>query len=629
MSEQSEHPPITLSKQPAWQPKQLVVFDALNSADLMVNLHVVFFGGGREVMVHVGIFPHWPTRVVLPLETASGATLFMKRTPGRFKATVHGGNLAFADLEGVRIDVPEAARELVTLSNAHIADTAPSDFPMPEKPVVDDLHQWTGREWPGKAASIDDVRAALTAEMSAVSPLYPEGWSKYGGWKAKRLSSTGWFRAENDGRRWWLVDPDGFAFWSMGPDCVRIDAHANVDGIESAYATPLPDAAQAPHLWSQRKGEKLFNGLAHNLERALGDKWYEQWQELTRRRLVAYRFNTIANWSDPKAYQFCRIPYVFTMAGFPSTRMCIFRDFPDVFSPEYEANCRAFAHQLGHVAEDEYMIGYFMTNEPQWAFLADFDLGVQLMRDDRKSSSRDAFIAFLKDKYQTVAALNAAWGASFQTLEDLRKRQDLAALPQSKADTQAFTAEAVERYVRLPAKTCKQADPHHMNLGLRWAWIHSDYQLAGHKYLDAFSINCYQLKPDAAQIEQLTSKTGKPILIGEFHIGALDRGLPSGGIRNTATMAESAKAYRYYMENAAAIPGLVGAHYFQWNDQPVLGRFDGENMQIGFCDTTGRMYPELAASATLTHQEVYRVAAGEKAPFAEEPVTVPQGTLVW
>jgi hypothetical protein len=197
------------------------------------------------------------------------------------------------------------------------------------------------------------------------------------------------------------------------------------------------------------------------------------------------------------------------------------------------------------------------------------------------------------------------------------------------ADTREFTRQAVERYVRLPAEACRRADPNHLNLGLRWAWIHSDYQLAGHQYLDAFSINAYELCPNEQAIADLVRKTGKPVMIGEFHIGSLDRGLPSGGIRNTRTLRESADAYRYYVEQAAAIPGLIGAHYFQWVDQHILGRFDGENMQIGMQDITGRIYPELADATRLSNGSIYAVAARLRVPFAARPDAVPFGTLVW
>jgi len=40
--------------------------------------------------------------------------------------------------------------------------------------------------------------------------------SRYGGWKARRVKATGFFRTEQVDGRWWLVDPEGYLFLSVG-----------------------------------------------------------------------------------------------------------------------------------------------------------------------------------------------------------------------------------------------------------------------------------------------------------------------------------------------------------------------------------------------------------------------------
>jgi hypothetical protein len=66
-----------------------------------------------------------------------------------------------------------------------------------------------------------------------------------------------------------------------------------------------------------------------------------------------------------------------------------------------------------------------------------------------------------------------------------------------------------------------------------------------------------------------------------------------------------------------ARPELVGIHYFQWLDQPVFGRYDGENYNIGFMDICNRSYKELTEAAVKSHLKVYKVANGEVSPFDE------------
>ena len=62
------------------------------------------------------------------------------------------------------------------------------------------------------------------------------------------------------------------------------------------------------------------------------------------------------------------------------------------------------------------------------------------------------------------------------------------------------------------------------------------------------------------------------------------------------------------MEKAAAHPYGVAAHWFQYNDQFCLGRFDGENYQIGMMDVCMQPYPELMEAAYQTSKvlDVYK-----------------------
>jgi hypothetical protein len=67
-----------------------------------------------------------------------------------------------------------------------------------------------------------------------------------------------------------------------------------------------------------------------------------------------------------------------------------------------------------------------------------------------------------------------------------------------------------------------------------------------------FSINCYMERVPADKLRPLSEKLGMPILIGEWHFGALDVGLPASGIGRVANQEERGKAFRVYLETAAA-----------------------------------------------------------------------------
>ncbi|MNI07928.1 hypothetical protein D3C73_609480 [compost metagenome] len=187
-----------------------------------------------------------------------------------------------------------------------------------------------------------------------------------------------------------------------------------------------------------------------------------------------------------------------------------------------------------------------------------------------------------------------------------------------------FNRLMIRRYVEIPARACKAADPHHLNLGMRYAWISNEDLLEGCEAFDVFSINCYQFQPDRALIERISKRLKRPVMIGEYHFGAADSGLPAYGIRAVATQPDRGLAYRYYVEQAAAIPELIGVHYFQLNDQTVLGRFDGENYQIGVVDVCQRPYQAFVEQMKIAHQNMYEVRTGRIDPFTQAPEEIPK-----
>lgn len=78
-------------------------------------------------------------------------------------------------------------------------------------------------------------------------------------------------------------------------------------------------------------------------------------------------------------------------------------------------------------------------------------------------------------------------------------------------------------------------------------------------------------------------------------------------------------AYRVSLEHAAARPWCVGAHYFTTYDQSALGRFDGENFNIGFLDVCHRPSEPLVEAARESHDRLYDLAVGDSDPYDDKP----------
>ncbi|HBY70899.1 MAG TPA: hypothetical protein DEG06_01540, partial [Lachnospiraceae bacterium] len=66
----------------------------------------------------------------------------------------------------------------------------------------------------------------------------------------------------------------------------------------------------------------------------------------------------------------------------------------------------------------------------------------------------------------------------------------------------------------------------------------------------------------------------------------------------------------------------IGIHYFEWNDQPLLGRFDGENMQHGLIDVCNKPHYACVEKMQETSLKMYEILNGEIPPTKETGVYV-------
>jgi hypothetical protein len=71
---------------------------------------------------------------------------------------------------------------------------------------------------------------------------------------------------------------------------------------------------------------------------------------------------------------------------------------------------------------------------------------------------------------------------------------------------------------------------------------------------------------------------------------------------------------------------VIGTHWFQWLDQPVTGRNDGENYNIGFIDDTDQPYAEMIAGAKRTHERLFHIHSGKIPPTDQLPKASEAGT---
>ena len=128
------------------------------------------------------------------------------------------------------------------------------------------------------------------------------------------------------------------------------------------------------------------------------------------------------------------------------------------------------------------------------------------------------------------------------------------------------------------------------------------------KYCDAISYNIYELSLSAFRLPE---GIDKPVMIGEFHFGALDRGLFHPGLIQTKNQTERGEAYETYVASALRHPNVIGTHWHQLSDQATTGRFDGENFQVGFTDVCDKPYPETIEKIREVGYKMYEIRSSK------------------
>jgi hypothetical protein len=500
--------------------------------------------------------------------------------------------------------------------------------------IVDGFGQFLPGKWPEKVSSAEMLRAKGAEEARIVAQWLAErprrdrfgGLPEVGGFRA-----TGFFRTEQRDGRWWLVTPEGNGFFSIGMDVIALAGETYIDGREPMFRDlPAPDGELAAH-WSEHDDRgglwpqpgrafdhgRAFNFYTANLERKFGPDWRERWREETVQRLEAWGFNTIGNWSEPDLWAMHRLPY--------TVPLWLEGEFwwggmPDPFDPRFavaaDTTARNAAAQFGG---DPWLIGYFVDNELSWRRGSSTDpreyyaLAINTLARGPDSPAKSIFAAQLIETYREPERLAQAWGISLASWDGLRSEGF--ALPPANLDNPAvirdltaFTRRFAEAYFRTVAEALRRHDPDHLYLGSRFAWRTPEAVEACAQWCDVVSFNLYKRSivddhDEWARFHQL----GKPAMIGEFHFGSTDRGLFWEGIVGAGRESERGPAFARYLRAVADNPDFVGAHWFQYIDEPLTGRtLDGENAHIGFVTVADLPYVDLAAAARDANLSVLR-----------------------
>lgn len=504
----------------------------------------------------------------------------------------------------------------------------------------DQFGQYNALDWPGKVHSVEELiqkdqeeAKALAREQSEDRDNDKAGLARdeYGGWMdGPQMLPTGRFRTQFINGRWWFVNPLGNLFLSYGMNSIDyVDLPSIVTQREYMF-TWLPGSTEplgrhyspitGVFAGPVREGI-AYNFYGANLERKYGPDYEIINHNRSLDRLRSWGFNTIGCFSDRDLWRSrTRVPYTaYTKlpGGHHRVPMGDGASMHDPFDPAFQTTVNTNLQSVAvDAAYDPYCLGWFVDNEPGWAEGSGeeggrYTLAYNVLKENiTVSAAKQQFIADLRARYGTIEAFNTAWQYSVASWEQLEAPIHLNQNNFSstrRADMRAFTTKFADRYYSIIRDTIRLYDPQALYLGCRfYRWTREVIDSCA-RFVDVISCNIYgdvlpgrMWYPDLAYLQ-------KPFIMGEFHFGALDRGMLSPGLAFAFDQQDRALKYQGYIKSILENRAFIGAHWFQYVDQPLAGRmFDGENFASGFVSVADVPYPEITKAARAIHDIGYQ-----------------------
>jgi len=404
----------------------------------------------------------------------------------------------------------------------------------------------------------------------------------------------------------WLETPCGDRFFSLGVDVV--------DG-----------GAQGEHLGREHYD---WRGTAPSLD---------DWAAKTGPRLADWGFNTAGAWSLPP--QQLKMPSTINLE---LGRRAKFHWF-DPFAPEAEQRLDDMATQLTAPFRDTpYRIGYFSDNEVGWWSGALF---VFYSQKPAANYTKQRWVEMLRIFYggdwQRFAAdfVPPDGVGTWEGLRDATRTTQLRPGGQGAAAVRRWTYIVARQYYELTARALHQADPNALFLGDRLPiYYDPDAVRAEAPYVDVISANYNVDSPEGwiapyffDGLRELSG--GKPVLVSEWFYAAHENrtgNRNNGHLMTVDTQAQRAGGAAAAAAMFAAIPELVGLHWFQLYDYPLGGRADQEDYNFGLLDIRDRPYQELITALTQVNRTIPIIhgdAIADPPPPSPAPQPIPKAKV--
>ena len=422
---------------------------------------------------------------------------------------------------------------------------------------------------------------------------------------SKNFKATGFYRVEKADDRWWLVSPEGTPTWaiavagSRGPVPGPEIPASQTDWFKSEFGTTALEVNKKLYsIFTEDCGFNAFAGWTSEEHAFITKDRYESgtpYMPMTRVLGLASAS------SDPGVFAKDRDGNLLNRPG---------HQVPDPFNPQWKKMAREKAEGIISVYRDKsWFLGWFVDNEMS------FD---QLFKYFWAEYSSKAFIKSLEEKYKTIERLNRAWSSSFGKYDYDTFSDILTDKPEPKEwddplweDFAAFERLMINEYITYTYNLVKELDPNHLVISNR---INLGPMPELHRTIDLwgkYDMVCMNIYPDNNKIgfnpgeieimKKLHEGTGRPVIIGEWSIPAIDSELYAFGRDSLdrpldwswpqvlRTQKERGEAYEMCIRQLASLDFMTGAGWFITFDVNTGER----RANRGFIDKNFELYRDL------------------------------------
>ncbi len=446
------------------------------------------------------------------------------------------------------------------------------------------------------------LTAILTACQNGVE--FKSKLDQYGGWKAKKLTKTGFFHTEHDGDRWWFVTPDGNAFLSWG-----------INHYHAGW-------------WAQKYNREHWN-KTFGAENMQDEKWGQGFREAAIKDLSRLGINTLGWHTDAPTLTDKPFGAVFPyLRSYKPIVLDHYRnpeakEYLDVFAPEFKNRCKEEAQKAAtDYINDPMLLGYCMSDCPIFTdkdiqFMGVTSWSRVLPNLGFEAPGKKVYVELMQKRYSSIKDFNSTYNTNFSSWKELAKTENWKenTVPKSdneKVDNEAFTLLCVDKYYEVAKAELMAVDSNHLFLGDKLNGNTDNLEAAlevAAKYVDVMVYQFYgTLEQQETLLNKLVPTVKVPFMNGDIGFSTPTEMMPNPHGPHAKDQTERAVWLKESVNTCFARPEFIGWHMCgiidTWKTMPTKEYAQHQ----GLMTVTGEFYPEMEDAVRNIADNMYKIA---------------------